>query len=103
MAGHTRKAWITIQPRYIQAKGNPAPLTREWMEHTSTLREDLYMCHPTEGEAISIVVQPAYIVDGPLERDYIVVALQGLIAEQAGGSSGMRSDHLKVWIREATP
>ena len=40
-AGQTRDAWSKIQQGYQQAKGHPKPLTREGLDHTSTLREDL--------------------------------------------------------------
>ena len=57
-AGQMREAWSKIQQGYQQAKGHPKPLTREGLDHTSTLREDLYRQTPPEGKAIPILVQP---------------------------------------------
>ena len=41
-ADQTRKAFINFQMWYQQEKGHPKPTIREGLEHTSTLREDLY-------------------------------------------------------------
>ena len=54
---HTRESWSNIQKWCRQANGNPTYPTREGLDHTSTLREDLYRKSPLEGKAIPILVQ----------------------------------------------
>ena len=44
--GHTREAWSKIQVWYRQAKLHLTPPTREGLEHTSDLREELYRWRP---------------------------------------------------------
>ena len=78
-----RKAWSKMQRWYLESKVHQYPLTREGLEHTSTLREDLYRQQPPEGEAIPILVQPARIVDDTPEWGEISVAVRILqLAEQ---------------------
>ena len=56
-ADNTREAWSKIQRWYCKAKVHSSPPTREVLEHTSILREDLYRQSTLEGEAIQIVVK----------------------------------------------
>ena len=86
-----REAWSKTQRWYQEAKGHQAPPTREQLEHTSTLREDLYMRLPPEGEPLSILVQPVSIADGPTEGEEIAAAVRNLWSDQAGGPLGMKA------------
>ena len=65
------------------------------------MREYLYIWRPSEGEAITILVQPAEIPDGPPEGEEIAVAVRVILTGRVGGSLVMRSEHLRVRIREA--
>ena len=80
---------------------HPLP-TREVLEHTSILREDLYRRCPPEGGAIPILVQPIIITDGYPEREDILVAVCKLRIGQAVIPSVMIAKHLKAWLRETT-
>ena len=43
------EAWSKIQRRYLEANVHRDPPTREGLEHTTALREDIYRCIPPEG------------------------------------------------------
>ena len=58
-----REAWSNIHRQYQKFKGHRAPPTIKGLEHTSTLREDLYRRRPPEGGPIPILVQPVSITD----------------------------------------
>ena len=60
---------------YRQVKCHTPTLNKEGLEHTSTMREDLYRKRPPEGEATPILVQPAEIPDGPPEGEEIAVSV----------------------------
>ena len=64
--------------------------------------EDLCRRRPPEGETVPILVQLAMTMDGTLEGGEMTVALRILHTGRAGGPSGMREEHLKVCLREAT-
>ena len=49
----------------------------EGLEHTSTLRKDLYRRSPTEGKAIPILVQPVDIPDRHPEGEEIAFLSEG--------------------------
>ena len=65
----TREAWRNIQRWYQKAKRHPTPPNREVLEHTSTLREDLYRQHPPECTSIPILAQLEMIADGTPEGE----------------------------------
>ena len=60
-----RKAWSKMQKLYLESKGHQYPLNREGLEHTSTLREDIYRQHKPGGEPIPILVLLVSITDTP--------------------------------------
>ena len=60
-----REAWSKNQWLYREAKGHQVPPTSEQMDQNSTLREDIYMKRPPEGEIIQILVQTVSIEDVP--------------------------------------
>ena len=90
-ADQMREAWSKIQRWFQQAKGHPPPLTREGLEHTSHLREDIYRRCLPEGEAIPILVQLARIADDIPERKEIAVALRRLKMGREGNPSRIRA------------
>ena len=95
-ADNTREAWSKIQRWYCKAKVHSSPPTREVLEHTSTLREDIYRRHPLEGEAILILVLPVSIVYRHPEGEEISVAVPRLRMVHMGGPSRIREEHLNV-------
>ena len=46
-------------------------------------------------------MRPEEIPDGPPGGDEIAAEVKGIHTGQAGGTSGMRKEHLKAWLREA--
>ena len=82
--------------------GQGTPSIREGLDHTSTLREDIYRQRPAEGASIPILAQPAEIPDEPPGREETEVSVRGLHTGRAGGTSGMRAEKLQGWLREAT-
>ena len=90
-ADQMREVWSKIQRWFNQAKGHPPPLTREGLERTSTLREDIYRRCPPEGEEIPILVQLARVADDIPEREDIAVAVQRLKMGREGNPSRIRA------------
>ena len=97
-----REAWIKIQRWYREAKDKQVTPTREGLEHTSTLGEDIYRRRPQEGEPIPILLQPVSIADGPLEGEDILFSVHKLRTGWAVGPSIIKAKQLKTWLREAT-
>ena len=95
-SGQRRESWSNLHRCYRQAKVHPPPPTREELEQTSTLREDLYRWHPPEREANPILVQPERITDDTPEGEEIAVVVRIIQTGRAGGPSGMREYHLEV-------
>ena len=62
-----REPWSKTKGWYREAKGQRFPPTRDHVDKTSTLWEELYRHCPPEGEIIPILVQPLSIEDGPPE------------------------------------
>ena len=85
-----------------RSQGSPSYPTREGLEQTSTPREDLYRWQPLGGEPIPILVQPVSIAEGPLEGEEITAEVRKIRTGRAGGPSGMKAEHHKTWLREAT-
>ena len=94
-----REAWRKIQIWYQEAKVCQATPTREGLEHTSTLREDLYRWLPPEGYPIPILLQPVSITGGPLEGEDLEFAVRKIRSGREGGPSVMKSEHLNTWLR----
>ena len=82
--------------------GQGPPSTREGLDHTSTLSEDIYRRRPPEFMPILILAQPAEIPDEPPGGEEIAVAVRGLCTGRAGGPSGVRAENLQGWLRGAT-
>ena len=72
------------------------------LEHTSTLREELYRWRPLEGAPIRILAQPVETPDGPPEGEDTEVAVRELRTGSPEGPSGMRQELLHGWLRDAT-
>ena len=97
-----RESWSKTRRWYREAKGHRFPPTREHVDQTSTLWEELYRHCPPEGEGITILVQPLSIEDGPPEVGYIAATVSKIQSGRAGGPSRMKAEHLKAWLQAAT-
>ena len=97
-----REAWSKNQWWYRESKGHRVPPTRNHMDQTSTLREDLYRHLPPEDEIIPILVQPVSIKEATPEVGEISAEVRKFRPGRAGGPLGMKAEHLKVWLRAAT-
>ena len=62
-----REPWSKTKGWYREDKGQRFPPTRDHVDKTSTLWEELYRHRPPEGEIVPILVQPLSIKDGPPE------------------------------------
>ena len=59
------------------------------------------MRRPLEGDSILILVQLEDILYRTLEGEEIKVAVRGLRTGRVREPSGIRTENLKVWLREA--
>ena len=91
-----REMCIKIQRWYRESNGHRSTLNIEGLEHTSTLRYDLYRQPPQEGEPIPILVQLVSIADGPPEIEDITFAVRKLLIGRSGGLLGIKVEHLKT-------
>ena len=97
-----REAWSKTKQWYQESKGHRVPSTSEHLDQISTLQEDLYRQLPPEGESVPILVQWLSIEDGPPEVGEIAATLGKIRSGRAGGTLGMKAEHLKAWLRAAT-
>ena len=86
-----REACNKTQQWYQEAKGHQYPPTSEQLYQTSTLRKNLYMHLPSEGESIPILIQPVSIDNRPPEVGEIAAAVGKLRSGRVGGTSGMKA------------
>ena len=84
-----REAHRKIQRWYQQSKGHPTPPTREGMDNTSILKENLYMWCSLEVEAILAQLQLEMIADDTLEGEDITMAVWRQQMGRAVGPSGI--------------
>ena len=84
-----REAWSKIHRCYRKENVHPTTPTREGLEQTSTLREDIYRRRPQEGEAIPVLVQQVSITDGTMEGEEVAVAVKILQMGCTRGLSNM--------------
>ena len=61
-------------------------------------RVDLYSYVPSPGKNIPISVKPVLVDDSVPMKDKIEEAVKYIRRNRSGGSSGMRSEHLKGWL-----
>ena len=62
---------------------------------------DLYSYVPSLGTNIPISVKPAPVDDSVPTEDDIEWAVKHLGRNRSGGPSGMRAEHLKMWLAAA--
>ena len=97
-----QEAWKRITSWYRQESGGKYPPSRERLGRIVTERTDLYRCRIPERLRVPILVTTETVEDGILEEAVVAQAVQGLKRGSAGGPSGMRTEDLKVWLREAS-
>ena len=71
------------------------------MEAQTTERQELYGFIPSPGDNIPVRVQPFAVNDDVPEDREIRGAVRKLRNGRAGGSSGIRAEDLKRWLRDA--
>ena len=82
-------------------RGKDPYSTREALYQVAMERAEFYKCSPPEGLWAALMVQPEEVDDGtPLEAE-IDVEVQGLKGGIARGASGINTEYLMGWLREA--
>ena len=69
-------------------------MTPEWVK--------LYRNFPPPGQPISVGVQPFPVEDSTPEDEDIVWEVRRILRDRSGGLSGMRLEHLRQWLIDAT-
>ena len=74
----------------------------EALDEVIVERAELCRCRPLEGLRVPLLVKQAAIEDGtPMEAE-VAEEVRGMKGGRAGGPLGMRTEYLKVWLREET-
>ena len=76
----------------------PLPPARISLETLTLERVELYAHIPPPGQHITIEVDPFSVDDNILGEEEIAKAVLWLQLHRAGGPSGMRAEHLRMWI-----
>jgi hypothetical protein len=93
------EAWQIAKRWYRGATGRPVPLAREDMETTADLYEALYTADPPTGEPIPLPPGQVAVDDSKPSMYEIVTAIKSLRSGRAPGSTGIRAEDLKRWVK----
>ena len=97
-AGELKEAWRSLKGWYAEASDKAAKPCYESMQKQTKERTDLNKAVPPPGAPIPINVEPFDINDevpGDMETRGIVAGMKN---GRAGGSGGIKAEHLKVWF-----
>ena len=100
-AGRVKEAWDHLVGWYRKVRGRQAHPTREGLVQVSADRAEIYIYWTSEGLRVPLLVQPAAVNDDIPAEAEIEMLMQGLKSGRAGVPSGMCTDDLKGWLREA--
>ena len=83
---------------YRDAANRPPPPAHISLETLIAERADLYAHIPPPGRPITIEVAPLPVDDNILGEGEISEAVMQLRLHRNGGMSGMRAEHLSMWL-----
>ena len=98
--GDLKEAWRCLKGLYTAALDRPPKPCHNSMEKQTAEREELYWKVSPPWDPIPINVEPFDLDDSIPEVAEIRVVAEGLRNGRYGGSSGVRSEHIKMWLRD---
>ena len=96
-----REDWHRMKGWYRVAVDRAPPPARITLERITAERVDLYSYVPPPGENTPVSIEPFPVYDSLPTEDNIEWVVKRLQNNRSGGPSGMRAEHLKVWLAEA--
>ena len=96
-----RKAWHRLKGWHWATFDRDPPPARVTLERITTYQVEHYSYIAPLGENIPISVKPLPLDDSVPREDKIKWTVKRLQNHRSGGPSGMRSDHLKLWLASA--
>ncbi len=97
----TKEAWRCLK-EWHKTASKSAPAASPMLLATQTAEcVALYGRVPSSGEPLPIHVDKADIPDGPPSNWELRSVVRGLQNERATGPSGLQTEHIKVWLRNA--
>ena len=82
-------------------QGNQVHPTREGLDQESAVRVELYICRTLKRLKVPILVQMAAVNDEVPTEAEVDLSVRELKGGRAGGPSGIRTEDLKGWRKEA--
>jgi hypothetical protein len=99
--GNVQEAFRHLKGWYRTASETQSKPCYHTMERQTSERVDLYARRQSPGDPLPLHLTPVEINnDIPLDSE-IRTAAGGLTNGRAGGASGMRAEHVKLWLRGA--
>ncbi len=98
--GAVKEAWRALKRWYRLAEDRPPPASPETMVRQTAERVELYARAPPMGEALPFNFPHFEISDNMPTDSEIQKVVGGLRKGRAGGATGMKAKHIKVWLDE---
>jgi exonuclease III len=99
---NAKAAYAILRKWYKHHGDRPPKPSRQDLQTVTTEFAALYTKEPTPGDEIPTIVAPFNIDDSIPSKEEIEQAVSRLRNDRAPGPTGMRAEHLKTWLREAT-
>ena len=97
--GELAEAWRCLKGWYAAAGDRPPKPCHKTMAKQTAERVDLYERVPPPGEPIRINVEPNEVEDACPGDVELRIMVWGLANGRAGGTSGIRAETIKGWLR----
>jgi hypothetical protein len=96
--GAVKEAWRALNGWYRLAEDQPPPTSPKTMVRQMAKHVELYARAPPMGEALPFNF-PHFEISNDMPKDSeIQKVVGGLRNGQAGGATGMKAEHIKVWL-----
>jgi hypothetical protein len=96
--GAVKEAWRALKGWYRLAEDRPPPASPKTMVRQTAERVELYARAPPMGEALPFNFPHFKISDDMPTDSEIQKVVGGLRNGRAGGATGMKAEHIKVWL-----
>ncbi len=98
--GAVKEVWRPLKGWYQAAEDHPPPACPETMTKQMAERLELYTRAPSMGTPLPFNFPHFEIPDGVPTDNKIREVVLGLKSGQAAGATGMRAEHVKMWLRD---
>jgi hypothetical protein len=93
-----KEAWRALKGWYRSVEDRPPPACPETMVRQTAEKVELYARAPPMGEALPFNFPHFKISDDMPTDSEVRTVVRGLRNGRAGGATGMKAEHIKVWL-----